>query len=98
MGEPRLDYLICYDIRDDRRWARAFRLLKGYGRPLQYSIFRCRLTVRQAERLRWELEAVLVPADRLLLIGICESCVRRVMEQNRPGAWPEPGHATHAIV
>ena len=98
MGEPRLDHLVCYDIREDKRWAKAFKLLKGYGRPLQYSIFRCHLTLRQAERLRWELERLLLPEDRLLLIGICESCIQRVVERNRPGVWPEPTQPTHAIV
>ncbi len=98
MSEPRLDYLVCYDIRDDKRWAKAFKLLKGYGSWLQYSIVRCRLTVRQAERLRWELERLLLPEDRLLVIGICEACVRRVVEGNRPGAWPAPGRVTHAVI
>ena len=61
MAEERLWYLICYDIRDPKRWRQCFKLLKGYGMAMQYSIFRCRLTRRQLERMRWELELELAP-------------------------------------
>ena len=47
MAEGRFWYLVCYDIRDPKRWRRCFKLLKGYGEGLQYSVFRCRLTKRQ---------------------------------------------------
>jgi CRISPR-associated protein Cas2 len=38
MIEERL-YIITYDISDDRRWRRVFKLMKGYGRWLQLSVF-----------------------------------------------------------
>ena len=37
MIEERL-YIITYDISDDRRWRRVFKLMKGYGRWLQLSV------------------------------------------------------------
>jgi len=37
-------YVISYDIRDERRWRRLFKLLKGYGEWLQLSVFQCRLS------------------------------------------------------
>ena len=40
-------YLVAYDISDQRRWRRIFRLMHGYGEWLQLSIFQCRLS-RQA--------------------------------------------------
>ena len=61
MAEGRSWYLVCYDIRDAKRWRCCFKLLKGYGESLQYSVFRCRLTRRQLERLHWELERELAP-------------------------------------
>lgn len=43
-------YIVCYDIRDPRRWRRVFRKLRGYGEWLQLSVFQCRLSaVRHAE-------------------------------------------------
>jgi len=62
-------------------------MLHGYGRRLQYSIFRCRLTSRQMERLRWELEKILTGEDRLLILSLCEPCERRGAAHNRPESW-----------
>ena len=80
-------YVICYDITEPRRWRQVFKRLHGYGRPLQLSIFRCRLTARQAERLRWELESILTGEDRLLIISLCDHCEQRTATHNRPEAW-----------
>jgi len=32
-------YSICYDIKDDRRRNRIFKLLKDFGEPVQFSVF-----------------------------------------------------------
>ena len=88
--EAKHSYVICYDITEPRVWRKVYTLLHGYGRPLQYSIFRCRLTDRQAEKLRWELEKLVTSEDRLLLISVCEACERRTANHNRP----EPGAKT----
>jgi CRISPR-associated protein Cas2 len=36
-------YVVAYDIADQKRWRRVFKLMKGYGRWLQLSVFHCRL-------------------------------------------------------
>lgn len=88
-GEAKHWYVICYDITDPKRWRRAYRHLHGYGRRLQYSIFRCRLNARQLERLRWELETILTTEDKLLILSLCERCEQRVKTHNRPESWEE---------
>ncbi|WP_416667836.1 CRISPR-associated endonuclease Cas2 [Egbenema bharatensis] len=87
MSESKNYYLICYDIRDPKRWRKAYQLLKGYGETLQYSIIRCRLTQREREKLRWELEKILSPEDSLLIAGLCDRCVTRIQACNRPEVW-----------
>ncbi|SRR5579883_218311 len=87
MAESKNFYMICYDIRDPKRWRKAFQILKGYGESLQYSIFRCRLNQREREKLRWELEKILVEEDSLLIVGVCDRCVERIQACNRPEAW-----------
>lgn len=94
MGQTTLCYLISYDIRDPKRWRKAFKLLKGYGRPLQYSLFRCVLGQKEFERLRWELEQVLDQEDALLLVGLCSGCVQRVVAKNRREDWREEKRTT----
>lgn len=85
--ETKYWYVICYDIGDPKRWRRVYKLINGYGDRLQYSVFRCRLTIRQMECLRWELEKLMSSEDRLLILGLCEPCERRVAAHNRPEAW-----------
>ncbi|MCY7275468.1 MAG: CRISPR-associated endonuclease Cas2 [Phormidesmis sp. CAN_BIN44] len=87
MAESKHWYLICYDIRDQKRWRKAYKLLQGYGESVQLSIFRCRLSQRDREKLRWELEQILETEDDLLLVGLCHRCVERVQLCNRPGSW-----------
>jgi CRISPR-associated protein Cas2 len=36
-------YIVTYDIADQKRWRRVFRLMNGYGEWLQLSVFQCRL-------------------------------------------------------
>jgi CRISPR-associated protein Cas2 len=89
MGQATLCYLISYDIRDPKRWRKAYKILNGYGRPLQYSLFRCTLGQTEFERLRWELEKVLAAEDALLFVGLCSGCVQRVAARNRKEDWHE---------
>jgi CRISPR-associated protein Cas2 len=87
MAEPKHYYLICYDIQDPKRWRKAYKLLKGYGETLQYSIVRVRLNAREREKLRWHLEQILTPEDSLLIVGLCNHCIERIEACNRPEAW-----------
>ena len=80
-------YLICYDIRCPQRWRKAYKILGGYGDRIQYSIFRCWLSARMREKLRWELEKVLTLKDDLILIRLSEQCVRDLPKYNRPDTW-----------
>ncbi len=84
----RLWYLVCYDIRDDARLRRVARLLEGYGDRLQYSVFRCRLTPREEERLRWELTRETEREDGWLIVPLCGACTHRLRKHDGWRAWP----------
>lgn len=87
MAEPKHWYLVCYDIRSHKRWRKAYKLLEGYGNRIQYSIFRCWLTQRSREKLRWQLEQILSQEDDLLLIRLSHQCVHDLPKYNRPNTW-----------
>ena len=70
--------------------------MEGYGERMQYSVFRCWMTRREMERLRWELTELLAPEDDVLLIPLCGSCVAGIVgihgRDARPD-WPEAAPA-----
>ena len=39
----RKTYLICYDIRDDKRLTRVAKTMRGFGDRVQYSVFECQI-------------------------------------------------------
>ncbi|MGE3875630.1 MAG: CRISPR-associated endonuclease Cas2 [Parvibaculaceae bacterium] len=67
MVEERL-YIVTYDIADDRRWRKVFKLMHGYGRWLQLSVFQCRLTARRRAEMALRLEATIHGRDDHVLI------------------------------
>ena len=67
MVEERL-YIVTYDISDVKRWRRVFKLMRGYGRWLQLSVFQCRLTARRRAELARRLEARISNSDDHVLI------------------------------
>ena len=87
--EQKTWYVFSYDITEPKRWRKVYKKLHGYGWHLQYSIFRCRLTVRDMEKLRWELESLLTNEDRLLIIPLCNGCEKRIHTCNRPESWTQ---------
>lgn len=82
-------YLLSYDIRDDRRWRKSYKLLRGTGEHLQYSLFRCHLTRTEMAALRWKLEQILAKEDDLLVIDLCPGCAGRVEVRGAPSDWQE---------
>ena len=48
----RITYLVCYDIADDKRLRRVFKLCKNHGDHLQFSVFECDLSA--TEKVRFE--------------------------------------------
>lgn len=48
-------YLVCYDIVDPVRLAKVFRLMKGAGLHLQYSVFLCSFTWPELKEMKERL-------------------------------------------
>ena len=83
MAEPQHWHIVMYDVSEPRVLRKTHKLLKSWGRPLQYSVFRVRCTARGLEQLRCELEDLLEPDDRLLIARLCPTCAGRVIMRGR---------------
>lgn len=64
-------YVVAYDIAHQKRWRRVFRLMNGYGRWLQLSVFQCRLSARRRAQMAARLEAIIRrDEDHVLIIDL----------------------------
>lgn len=63
--------LVCYDVRDPRRLRHVHIRMKGYGEPLQYSVFLCDLDERGMLLLRATLEEEMnLEQDRAIIVNL----------------------------
>jgi CRISPR-associated protein Cas2 len=64
-------FVVTYDISDQGRWRRVFKMMHGYGEWIQLSVFQCRLSPRRRAELETQLrELVKNGEDHVLLIDV----------------------------
>ncbi|HPH02859.1 MAG TPA: CRISPR-associated endonuclease Cas2 [Spirochaetota bacterium] len=61
-------FLYTYDIADEKRLRRVFRVMKNFGDPVQYSVFICELNEREQVNLNGRLTAELNEREDQVLI------------------------------
>jgi CRISPR-associated protein Cas2 len=67
----RKSYLVCYDISNDKRLRKVFKIMRDYGDHLQFSVFECQLTTTDLVRLRAELgEVIHHSEDQVLFVDL----------------------------
>jgi len=67
----RITYLVCYDIAEDKRRDRAFRVCKNHGVHLQFSVFECDLNATELAGLQRELlEVISKTEDQVLFVSL----------------------------
>ena len=72
-------YVIAYDIPDDKRRTKVHKILLGYGKWTQYSLFECFLNKKELILLRSKLaEHLEVKEDSVRFYPLCASCVSKV--------------------
>jgi CRISPR-associated protein Cas2 len=64
-------YIVSYDIRDEKRWRRVFKLMRGYGEWLQLSVWQCRLSRRRHAELVALLDgAIRASEDHIVMLDL----------------------------
>ncbi len=78
MAAQRWFLVIAYDVASNRRRNRVVKLLKGYGRRVNFSVFECSVRARDFQSLRQRIEALIDPGeDSVLYYSLCSTCVDR---------------------
>lgn len=72
-----LFYLVIYDLPDskpaNKRRQRLHKLLSGYGKWTQYSVFECFLTTMQFAKLKAKIEQLIKPTEDSVRIYILDA-------------------------
>ena len=72
-------YVVAYDIPNDKRRTKVHKILLGYGKWTQYSLFECFLTKKQLLLLQSRLEEhLLIEEDSVRFYPLCANCVSKV--------------------
>jgi CRISPR-associated protein Cas2 len=67
----RTTYLVCYDIADEKRLRRVFKVCKNFGDHLQFSVFECDLSTTERLQLEQRLNEVIEPGeDQVLFVAL----------------------------
>jgi len=67
----RRNFIVTYDICDPKRLRKVFKICKGYGLHLQYSVFECDLTESERATMEGELTEVMnLKEDQVLYIDL----------------------------
>lgn len=67
----RIRYIVTYDISDPKRLRHVFRAMKGFGDPLQLSVFQCDLSAAQRVLMIESLSAIINHReDQVMILNI----------------------------
>lgn len=75
---PAADYVLAYDVADDRERARVAKLLAGYGVRAQKSVFECRLSHASRETLIRRIESLNLATGFVACYSLAPNAKRRV--------------------
>jgi CRISPR-associated protein Cas2 len=71
--------VVAYDVRDDKRRRKLFKLLGSYGFSVQYSLFKATVSKADIERMRREMSEIIDrERDRIMFAILCPRCYDRV--------------------
>jgi CRISPR-associated protein Cas2 len=64
-------YLVTYDIANDKRLKKVFKVCKNHGTHLQFSVFECDLNPRELVDLQRELKSLIKQdEDQVLFVAL----------------------------
>lgn len=67
----RRQYLVAYDISDDKRRTKVFETLTGQGDHVQFSVFLCALNPQELATLRGALQSLIdARQDQIILVEL----------------------------
>lgn len=79
------NYIIVYDICDDKRRNKIFKVLKGFATPVQYSVFEAKLHPNDVIELKYRIMSIMnTKEDSVFFYRQCASCLGKVERFGTP--------------
>lgn len=70
--------VVIYDIRNSRRLSRVAKVMEGYGKRVQRSVFECQLELSHLKRLQREIENIInKDEDSVKYFRLCGKCFEK---------------------
>jgi len=73
------NYIVGYDIADERRLARVAKVVKEFGSRIQYSFFHCYISEKQKERLKDRVKKIIdEEEDQIMILPVSEKQLKEM--------------------
>jgi len=83
--------VVVYDISNDKRRTKLHNKLKGYGSPVQYSVFECILTPSEFQEMKMSVSRITKPKkDHIRFYVLCAMCREKIEIVGREEVTTEP--------
>lgn len=64
----RRDFIVTYDICDDKRLRQVFKAMQGFGDHIQFSVFRCALNKMERQKMIAKISTIINQREDQVLI------------------------------
>lgn len=91
-------YLVAYDVADEKRLRRMYRTMRGFGDPVQLSVFTCELSPREFVIFETQVSSVMNMAEDRLLVADLGPVEGRAEETIHRYGVMEPPRTRRAVV
>lgn len=99
MSENAFNYIVCYDIPDDKRRTKLAKCLEGYGDRIQYSVFEVRLDRKLYQEMVNDIaNHIETSEDSVYVFQLCANCMENRIAIGLAGGTVPYGTETHYIV
>ena len=80
-----MNYLITYDISDDKKRTKLSTILDEYGERVNYSVYECSLSQRERRVVLDKIEffSIIDRYDSIRFYHICKNCIDKSFEIGR---------------
>ena len=81
-----MQYLICYDIRENKIRTKVMKYLESFAWRVQYSVFSCENTEKRMIRVKQKILELTEKSEKcmVMIVPMCSSCQAKVWQKGEP--------------